>query len=351
MDRSFYLRLAESGLRMPIGSDLVLREQPQAENILLDGARLGRVLQQAAQRYRSPLAFPVMDLMLEKADLLGLLGLGGANIDSWHFDACPTDDMLNTLEAALNAPLSPRMRANVDAIAWIAANTDLVPVGMSIGPFSLMTKLLSDPITPIYLAGTGVSGEDDEEVRTVERVLELSTRTVLRSVQAQIHAGAKAIFIAEPAASVAYLSPKQIQEGSDIFERYPMAHNRRVKQLMERHGVDLIFHCCGELIDPMVQAFASLDPAILSLGSSRKLWEDARLVPKTTVLYGNLPSKKFYSDDVITVEQVRALADELIANMKRVGHPFILGSECDVLHVPGCEHQIMKKVKVICQGH
>jgi hypothetical protein len=87
-----------------------------------------------------------------------------------------------------------------------------------------------------------------------------------------------------------------------------------------------------------------------SLGSSRKLWEDARLVPGTTVLYGNLPSKKFYSDDVISVEQVRALADELIDNMKRVGHPFILGSECDVLHVPGCERQIMKKVRVICQG-
>jgi hypothetical protein len=31
-------------------------------------------------------------------------------------------------------------------------------------------------------------------------------------------------------------------------------------------------------------------PVILSLGSSRVLWEDAQLVPKHVVLYGNLPS-------------------------------------------------------------
>jgi methanol--5-hydroxybenzimidazolylcobamide Co-methyltransferase len=57
----------------------------------------------------------------------------------------------------------------------------------------------------------------------------------------------------------------------------------------------------------MVEAFANrLHPAILSLGSSRKLWEDARLVPRDVVLYGNLPTKLFYSDSVMPVEEVLA---------------------------------------------
>jgi hypothetical protein len=35
---------------------------------------------------------------------------------------------------------------------------------MAIGPFSLLTKLVADPITANALAGIGVSPEDDPEV-------------------------------------------------------------------------------------------------------------------------------------------------------------------------------------------
>ena len=35
---------------------------------------------------------------------------------------------------------------------------------------------------------------------------------------------------------------------------------------------------------------------------------------------------------------------ELIGRMKDVGHPFVLGTECDVLSVPGCECTIKAKV-------
>ena len=43
-------------------------------------------------------------------------------------------------------------------------------------------------------------------------------------------------------------------------------------------------HDCGELTDAMIVAFATLDPAVLSLGSSRPLWEVAPLVPKTIMV-------------------------------------------------------------------
>jgi hypothetical protein len=345
MNRDFYVVLGQKGLRMPIGADLVLHEKSDPAAILTDGEALGKVVEETARRYRTPLAFAHMDLQLEKTVLLEILGIPRADIALYHFDGDPGVKAVEHLREGLRASVNPAVRAQIDSVAYVARNTDLVPIGMSIGPFSLMTKLLKDPITPIYLAGSGVTAEDDPDVALVERALDLSLQTVLYSVEAQIRAGAKAIFMAEPAANVVYVSPKQIEAGSDIFERYAIGADRRVKALLDRHGVEMIFHCCGELNDSMVSQFTTLRPVILSLGSSRKLWEDARLVPKDIVLFGNLPSKHFYSDAVITREQVAEQACELLHRMQGVGHPFILGSECDVLNVPGATATIRGKVE------
>ncbi len=98
----------------------------------------------------------------------------------------------------------------------------------------------------------------------------------------------------------------------------------------------------------MVEQFASrLDPVILSLGSSRTLWEDAALVPKSVVLFGNLPTKKFYSDEAMPDEHVKAMTLELRDKMRSAGHPHILGSECDVLHVPEVAANIRRKVELM----
>jgi hypothetical protein len=127
--------------------------------------------------------------------------------------------------------------------------------------------------------------------------------------------------------------------------------NLRLKARLEAAGVDLIFHDCGELTTTMVREFATrLDPAILSLGSSRKLWEDAAVVPRRVVLFGNLPTKSFYSDAAMPDDRVRALACDLAANMRACGHPHILGSECDVLHVPEAAAAIRRKVGIMLRG-
>lgn len=72
---------------MPIGADLVLHEEPNPEAIMLDAERLGRVVEKAARRYRTPLAFPLMDLLLEKSDLLEFVGVPESEIDLFHFKA------------------------------------------------------------------------------------------------------------------------------------------------------------------------------------------------------------------------------------------------------------------------
>lgn len=336
MNRQYYLDLAASGLKMPIGTHLVLHEHGDHAIIPDNGRRLGGVIEEAAHRFHCPLALPLMDLKLEKEALLLAHGLAAAEIDSFHFTETPTEDW--------EVPLTRKMDAVCEAIRYIAHETDLLPVGMGIGPFSLMTKLISDPITPVFLAGDGATADDEEEVELVDRLLELSSKTIRVYLNAQIQAGAKAIILCEPAANKVYFSPNQLDESYDIFDRYVMNFNHEIREQMAAAGVDLIFHDCGELTDGIVSRFAGLDPAMISLGCSRKLWEDATLVPKSTVLYGNLPTKQFYSDELVSIAKVRELSDQLLERMHGVGHPFILGSECDVLSFPGREQAIMAKV-------
>lgn len=351
MPSEYYIRLAAQGLRFPIAADLLLAEQQDPEVVRCDGEKLGRLVELTARRFSTPLAVPLMDLRLEKADLLRALGLPEAEADAFHFAEPPDHQILARLEALFDSPFAARNRAHIDSVRYISECTDLWPVGMAIGPFSLATKLLADPITPIALAGMGLTGGDDPAVLLMERCLALAEWAVARSVCAQIRAGARAMLICEPAANVVYISPKQIAAGADIFERFVIQPHLRLKQRLEEAGVDLIFHDCGRLTLEMIRLIAHrLHPAVLSLGSSEKLWEVAAVVPKDIVLYGNLPTKSFYSDAVMPVKEVERLTAELIENMRRTGHPHILGSECDVLYVPEAAEKIWRKLRAMLEA-
>jgi hypothetical protein len=345
MDRKFYLDLAAQGLRMPIGADLVLHEEPDPEQARNGGATLGRVIERTARRWQTPLAVPLMDLRLEKIDLLARVGIAAKDAESYHFSAPLDDAALDALCGEQETPFCPGSVARDEALRYISAISDLLPIGMAIGPFSLTTRLMADPITAAAMAGSGMEPEDCDDVRLLWQCLQVAQAAVLRSVRSQMAHGARAVMICEPAACTAFLSPRQLKAGSDLFERLVMEPNLRLRAALAEGGCDLIFHNCGELIDLMVEAFAHrLHPAILSLGSSRQLWEDARLVPDDVVLYGNLPTKSFYSDGAMPIEEVVRRAGELTAKMKACGHPHILGSECDVLFVPEAREAILKKV-------
>jgi hypothetical protein len=83
------------------------------------------------------------------------------------------------------------------------------------------------------------------------------------------------------------------------------------------------------------------------LGSSRELWHDATLIPQSIVLYGNLPSKKFYSDELISLPDLETLCHQYHAKMKASGHPYLLGTECDVLCIDGCQKTLIDKAMAI----
>jgi uroporphyrinogen-III decarboxylase len=320
---------------------LILKEKDDHEKRLYNGKLLGEVIVETAERFKTPIALPLMDLTVEKEWMLSSIGIQEKDIEEFQFTSEPNEISAEFLGKKLQENPTARLRASCEAIEHTSRCSGLIPTGMVIGPFSLMVKLIPDPITGVYLAGMGM---DDQEVKTIEKALELANETILQSIKMQVEAGAKAICVCEPAANTVYVSPIQLESGSDIFDRYVMNFNMKIKNLLNEMNVDLIFHNCGELNEIMMKKFNNLDSAILSLGASRTLWEDAKIVSKDTVLFGNLPSKKFYSDKDLPLSLVREMSENLIEKMKEAEHPFILGTECDVLSVPEANESIMKKI-------
>jgi uroporphyrinogen-III decarboxylase len=346
MERKYYLDLAARGLRMPIGTHLILQEAEHPEKILRDGKRLAEVILETADRFQTPLAFPVMDLALEKEILLTAVGIQPAGLAVHQFKELPAKEILDRASRRMNVLAHRRMAANCEALSRVAARDGVLPVGVTIGPFSLLTKLVRDPITPIYLADAGLDSDPPGEAAILEGLLPLAEDAVRASCEAQMQSGAGAILVCEPSANQVFFSPNQIRRaGSRLFTDFVIDPNKRLKTILDSRGCDLILHDCGELIPEMISAFSDLDPAIISLGSPVRLWEAASLLPKTTVLFGNLPTKKFYSEVEMPVEKVKSLTRDIQEKMTASGHPFIIGSECDVLCAPGYEQIIMKKVQ------
>ena len=346
MNRDYFLNLARNGHCLPIGTHMVLHEQVDPDAVVLQGNQLGKVIADTAERFNTPLAVPLMDLSLEKEALLMAMGVPADEIGKYHFTANPTPPN--------EVALTPRMLAACEAIHYVTQQPGLLPMGMCIGPYSLLTKLVTDPITPVYLMGAGMSAEDEPEIGLLNQLLKIGEQVINRYVDAQITAGAQALIVCEPAANLIYFSPNQLKANSEPFEFYVMAPMRRLAARLAERGVALVFHDCGQLTDSMVSQFGTLGAAMISLGSSRDLAKDSALLSKDTVLYGNLPSKNFYATQ-LTKEEVERQGRELQARMEATGHPFILGTECDVLSVPGKEQEILSKVNALlrcgCSAH
>ncbi|MDP4291033.1 MAG: uroporphyrinogen decarboxylase family protein [Bacteroidota bacterium] len=348
MNRSFYLDLARKGSGMVLATDLVLKEKANPEALLNNGVELGKIILESADRYDLPLAFPFMDLSLEKQWLLTLLGIEESKIEKFHFDRNIDESIILQVEEKLETKSTARVKATCDALRYVAENSDKLTVGMCIGPFSLMTKLITEPITPVFLAAMGEEPSDDASVRNVEIVLQLAELIISQYIRMQIAAGAQAICICEPAANKIYISPDVMMEDeADIFDRYVISIHKRLKKIMSAHDVDLIFHDCGDITPLMLKKISTLHPVILSLGSPVRLWHAVSVVPKDIVLFGNLPTKQFFMDETISPERVEELSNELLVKMKETGHPFILGSECDVLSVNGYEKTIQHKINIM----
>ncbi|NUQ70745.1 MAG: hypothetical protein HUU17_07975 [Chthonomonadales bacterium] len=343
MSRDFYLDLAAQGHRVPLGLDLILRQYLDFDAILQDGERLGAVIVEAARHYRTPIALPLLDLTVEREEFLTGLGAPADERVAFRLRAPLTADDQAGIEATMLSGINPRTRANLRALRVVASADGLLPCAVITGPFTLMTRLIADPVTAIYSMAAGAAAEDDPEVHTMLTALEAAVRMACIAADRQIEAGARLCIIAEPSFSTVYFSPRQLRRGSDILDRLVVGSLKPVSDIIEARGADIMLHCCGALTPPMVSALGRLHPAILSLGSSQVLWDDALLLPSDIVLYGNLPSDAFHTDD-LTIDGVLFAAREIETRMRDIGRPVIVGTECDVLRAPGYEEVVTSKV-------
>lgn len=245
LGRSVFLQMAEGGTTMPLATDLVLHEEPDVGQVLSDGRALGRLVVRAARRFEVPLALPRMDLTLEKDLLLQGVAAGPRAVEAFHFRDHPGEAALvEGLVANLAGPLPPRLQAQVDAVRFVATSVpDLIPCGLTIGPFSLMTTLLEDPISAVYLAYPGSPATDPAMAGLVDAVLDLSMRTVERSLREQLEAGAKVVVACEPAVNRVYVSPRQVQSSPEGFDRLVMANLRRYKAILDDYGAEPTMNC------------------------------------------------------------------------------------------------------------
>ena len=153
-----------------MATDLVLNEDPDPEATRADGIGWARSWNDPRAVPGSSLALPLMDLRLDKADMLSPLGIGEDEADRFHFTA-PLDQSTREAIQRNRPPTVPGVSRD-GALRYIASATDLLPVGMAIGPFSLATKLMADPITAVALLGSEVSPEADPQVKLLCDCLE-----------------------------------------------------------------------------------------------------------------------------------------------------------------------------------
>ncbi|MDK2971802.1 MAG: hypothetical protein PWP23_1557 [Candidatus Sumerlaeota bacterium] len=350
MSRQTFHDFARRGLAMPLAVDLLVHLESTPEKVDANPSEMARIMIRAAEVFDTPLAVAPMDLRVEKAALAEWLGIPRTEHETFHISQSLSTEQLDALRRHFESgELTTRMRVTADALGIAAKRSTLIPTGMAIGPFSLVAKIIEDVITAVFMVGADADPDDEESVALTLQLIDLTTELVEAYVRAQIAGGAKAIIICEPAANKVYFSPKQIAEGSNVFERIVIEPNRRIARVIEEAGADLILHDCGELTPEMITALAGLHPAVLSLGSCVDIVEATQYVPRDVVLFGNVPSKFFPREDEMPVEKVRAICGSLRERMEATGHPFILGSECDVLCVNGHERGIMAKAREIAQ--
>ena len=212
--------------------------------IPLDGNHLGQLIAKNAHQHHSKLAVPFLDLTIEKNIILEQLKLP---LDHQFHNPLPYETVHDLCHRLQTAPTG-RWKATVDAIAYIAQHTELTPVGLSTGPFTVMTQLVADAKAAVQQAGHGISAQDSPAVNLTEQMLDLALRVCIRVIASQLGAGAKVIIVCEPAVDQDCLQPV-------TFERYVLAPHRHIKEILNAAGAELIVHAPGKLTPEMRKAF------------------------------------------------------------------------------------------------
>ena len=275
---------------------------------------------EAAERFDNPMALPVMDLTLEKDILLQTMGIPAEETAAFHFDDVPGPEQLAELARGLYVTTRhPRIKANCEALSLPRHAGTVVSVGMrSIGPFSLLTKLVKDRIVRFSWRAAASRRRTSRDVALIHAVLALAEAVVRGNGAAQIEAPARAIFLASRrrTGSIFRRGRSGRRDGlrrvRDRAQPAPEACARRRRRRSAFPRLRRSDSGDGHFL-------RELKPKLISFGSSVKLWEIEKYVDTDVVIFGNLPTRKFDPDEEVPLEVVEDLMAEIEEKLGATG--------------------------------
>ncbi len=201
-----------------------------------------------------------------------------------------------------------RLHVYVETLELLVKNlpSSVVKCGYILGPLSLTGQLM----------GTSeLALQSVLEPQMVHDLLQFCTEFLQKYLTALLAVKPGAIMILEPTAAL--FSPQQAEEFSFRYIRQLLAHMGETPCLL---------HNCGK-IDHLVDAFASLELAGVSIGSCVEAPAIHSRLPEDFLLFGNLdPTRVFLQGEQADVQR----ETEKLLNAMKGKENFILSSGCDL---------------------
>ncbi len=219
------------------------------------------------------------------------------------------DDIENSCDITVPSVGAGRTALYIDGVRKAKEAIKDMPVFCGIiGPYSLAGRLFD--MTELMMS----CFDCPDEVHTL---LEKCTEFLIEYIKAFKEAGADGVVMAEPAAGL--LSPALAEEFSVDY----------VKQIFDAVNSDdfiLCYHNCGNAVVRMADEIASQGADIYHFGNSIELKDIIPLMPKDSVVMGNVDPLLFKDG---TPETVKA-AVEKVYNECSGYENFMISSGCDI---------------------
>ncbi len=271
---------------------------------LEDAATQVESLKSLYERYSPAAMFTMMDLTLE-AEALGLRLLKPEDA-SYTVLEHPIEKEADLLKLKIPNPAKDaRMPMVLDVVKRMHESFACLNIAYIVGPYTLAGLLNG---------ASRVIKNVLKKPEFLKELLEITTIVIEEYAQALINAGADALCILEPTATL--LSPAQFDEFSGVY----------VKRITDKCKAPVILHICGNttrIINNMV--LTKVDG--LSLDSMVNFAEVKEMIPENMILMGNLDpvSMIAYGEKDVVKKNIR----ELLGVMKDKKN-FVLSTGCDL---------------------
>lgn len=284
-----------------------------------NGKEMARANLQAWERYGYDIIFPDCDNYY-MAEGLGIQ-TNFPEDDIPSMEKPPLDDMNGVFDIEVPDPTKDgRMPVILEAIRLIKEQVkDEVAVRVpGTGPFAMASYLIG--IEPFLLELAKVEynmpGANPE---ALQRMLELTTETLIAFGNAEIDAGAHIVQCGDSLASINVISPA-------MYEKYALPYEKKAFEAWKKRGAMTLLHICGNSTK-VLDLYAQTGADIVELDSAVDLSYAKQTIGDKVCLCGNInPVAVFYNGKPDDVEREAVDCIEKAAR----GSGFILGSGCEI---------------------